>query len=72
MCVVRLQAFKKLDKTTLLRNAGEKILDLVLGTEAENSSVDRLNSFVLVTFADLKKHSFVYWFGFPALSPPAP
>ncbi|CAH0490749.1 unnamed protein product [Peronospora farinosa] len=63
-------AFKKLDKTTLLRNAGEKILDLILKSDEENIAVDHLNSFVLVTYADLKKHSFLYWFGFPALSPP--
>ncbi|RLN92862.1 hypothetical protein BBJ28_00026723, partial [Nothophytophthora sp. Chile5] len=63
--------FKNLDKTAVLRDAGVKILDLVLadGSSAINS-IDHLNAFVLVTFADLKKHSFLYWFGFPALSPP--
>lgn len=69
--IVLLQAFKKLDKATLLQDAGEKILDLVLVSDDGNISVDHLNSFVLITFADLKKHSFLYWFGFPALSPPA-
>ncbi|KAL4102181.1 hypothetical protein PRIC1_005929 [Phytophthora ramorum] len=67
-----LEAFKKLDKAKLLRDAGEKILDLVLEGGNEDVSIDHLNSFVLITFADLKKHSFLYWFGFPALSPPAP
>ncbi|EGZ11895.1 hypothetical protein PHYSODRAFT_250538 [Phytophthora sojae] len=67
-----LEAFKTLDKAKLLKDAGEKILDLVLGNEGGDVSVDHLNSFVLLTFADLKKHSFLYWFGFPALSPPAP
>ncbi|GMF11248.1 unnamed protein product [Phytophthora lilii] len=66
------QAFKKLDKAKLLQDAGEKILDLVLGDGGGDVSIDHLNSFVLITFADLKKHSFLYWFGFPALSPPAP
>ncbi|KAI9989045.1 hypothetical protein PInf_022771 [Phytophthora infestans] len=65
-----LEAFKKLDKSKLLRDAGDRILDLILGNE--DTSIDHLNSFVLITFADLKKHSFLYWFGFPALSPPAP
>ncbi|POM67870.1 Autophagy-related protein 7, partial [Phytophthora palmivora] len=66
-----LEAFKKLDKTNLLRDTGEKILDLVIGAENGGVSINYLNSFVLITFADLKKHSFLYWFGFPALSPPA-
>ncbi|KAK1931834.1 Ubiquitin-like modifier-activating enzyme ATG7 [Phytophthora citrophthora] len=64
-----LEAFKTLDKTKLLRDTGEKILDLVLG--GESAAIDQLNAFVLITFADLKKHSFLYWFGFPALSPPS-
>uniref|UniRef100_M4BVR4 Ubiquitin-like modifier-activating enzyme ATG7 n=1 Tax=Hyaloperonospora arabidopsidis (strain Emoy2) TaxID=559515 RepID=M4BVR4_HYAAE len=64
-----LEAFKVLDKTTVLRNAGERILDLILGTD-DNLAVERLNSFVVITFADLKTHSFLYWFGFPAVAPP--
>uniref|UniRef100_A0AAV1VF64 Ubiquitin-like modifier-activating enzyme ATG7 n=1 Tax=Peronospora matthiolae TaxID=2874970 RepID=A0AAV1VF64_9STRA len=67
-----LEAFKKLDKTIILRDAGERILDLILGTDDgnDNLAVERLNSFVLITFADLKTHSFLYWFGFPAVAPP--
>ncbi|KAE8891917.1 Ubiquitin-like modifier-activating enzyme [Phytophthora fragariae] len=67
-----LEAFKSLDKAKLLKEAGDKILDLVLSDERGGVSIDHLNSFVLITFADLKKHSFLYWFGFPALSPPMP
>ena len=69
-CCKRRQAFKILDKTALLRDAGEQILDLILCADGEDMAVERLNSFVLITFADLKKHSFLYWFGFPAVSPP--
>ncbi|CAH0479024.1 unnamed protein product [Peronospora belbahrii] len=66
-----LEAFKKLDKTALLRAAGDQILDIILDTHGTNDMLlDCLNTFVLVTFADLKKHSFLYWFGFPALIPP--
>ncbi|CEG36899.1 e1-like protein-activating enzyme gsa7p apg7p [Plasmopara halstedii] len=64
-----LENFKTLDKTKLLQEAGDKILDLVLDSERDDISTDHLNSFVLITFADLKKHSFLYWFGFPALLP---
>lgn len=64
-----LEAFKQLDKSALLQNAGNQILDLIRSNPSQ--AVAQLNAFVLVTFADLKKHSFLYWFGFPALLPPS-
>lgn len=64
------QDFKNLDKAAVLQQAGERILDAVVNDNS--STVHQLNSFVLVTFADLKKHSFLYWFGFPALTPARP
>lgn len=66
------QDFKTLDKTAVLQQAGERILASALSPTSAPNSVAQLNAFVLVTFADLKKHSFLYWFGFPALTPPTP
>ncbi|TYZ59720.1 hypothetical protein PybrP1_011125 [[Pythium] brassicae (nom. inval.)] len=67
-----LEDFKTLDKAAVLQQAGERILAAALSPSAAAGSVDQLNAFVLVTFADLKKHSFLYWFGFPALTPATP
>ncbi|TMW67127.1 hypothetical protein Poli38472_012243 [Pythium oligandrum] len=64
-----LEDFKNLDKSAVLQKAGERVLTLL---DDPNASLDALNTFVLVTFADLKKHSFLYWFGFPALATSTP
>jgi ubiquitin-like modifier-activating enzyme ATG7 len=37
-------------------------------TEGETSTVESLNPFLLITFADLKKYRYYYWCGFPALA----
>lgn len=36
------------------------------GLALKNPSL--LNAFVIFAYADLKKHTFIYWFGFPALT----
>ncbi|KAI3456165.1 hypothetical protein Pfo_012828 [Paulownia fortunei] len=67
-----LEGFQALDKQSLLRAEAKKIWeDIRSGKVEEDSRV--LLRFLVVSFADLKKWSFHYWFAFPALilDPPA-
>lgn len=66
------ESFRSLDKKSLLEDEAKKIWeDIHTGKAMEDSSV--LSRFLLISFADLKKWSFHYWFAFPALllDPPA-
>uniref|UniRef100_A0A672NT05 Ubiquitin-like modifier-activating enzyme ATG7 n=1 Tax=Sinocyclocheilus grahami TaxID=75366 RepID=A0A672NT05_SINGR len=61
-----LEAFRTTDKRALLDKAANEIWSTIQsGAVLEDSSV--LNKFILLTFADLKKYHFYYWFCFPAL-----
>ncbi|XP_066526436.1 ubiquitin-like modifier-activating enzyme ATG7 [Hoplias malabaricus] len=61
-----LEAFKSTDKKALLDQAANEIWNAIKsGFAVEDPAV--LNSFLLLTFADLKKYNFYYWFCFPAL-----
>ncbi|XP_067907947.1 ubiquitin-like modifier-activating enzyme ATG7 isoform X2 [Heterodontus francisci] len=61
-----LQSFKSIDKKALLEQVGKETWDAIKsGRAIEDPSL--LNSFLLLTFADLKKYHFYYWFAFPAL-----
>ncbi|XP_078728562.1 ubiquitin-like modifier-activating enzyme ATG7 [Lampetra fluviatilis] len=61
-----LETFKKCDKKALLDQAAQKIWEAVTsGAALQDPTL--LNQFVLLTFADLKKYHFYYWFAFPAL-----
>lgn len=67
-----LEGYHALDKQALLKAEAKKIWeDIRSGKAEENSSV--LSRFLLISFADLKKFNFYYWFAFPALvlDPPA-
>ncbi|XP_034962109.1 ubiquitin-like modifier-activating enzyme ATG7 [Zootoca vivipara] len=64
-----LEAFKSCDKKLLLEQAANKIWDAITsGTAVENPVL--LNRFILLTFADLKRYRFYYWFCYPALCLP--
>ncbi|XP_059800046.1 ubiquitin-like modifier-activating enzyme ATG7 isoform X2 [Hypanus sabinus] len=61
-----LQSFKSTDKKTLLEQVGKEIWEAIKsGRAIEDPSL--LSTFLLLTYADLKKYHFYYWFAFPAL-----
>ncbi|KAF3960489.1 hypothetical protein CMV_014807 [Castanea mollissima] len=67
-----IESFHALDKKSLLKAEAKKIWDDIhSGKAVEDSAV--LSRFLLISFADLKKWTFHYWFAFPALvlDPPA-
>uniref|UniRef100_A0A2P2LII0 Ubiquitin-like modifier-activating enzyme ATG7 n=1 Tax=Rhizophora mucronata TaxID=61149 RepID=A0A2P2LII0_RHIMU len=67
-----LEAYHSLDKKSLLKEEAKKIWeDVQTGKAVDDSAI--LSRFLLISYADLKKWSFHYWFAFPALvlDPPA-
>nr|XP_019952089.1 PREDICTED: ubiquitin-like modifier-activating enzyme ATG7 [Paralichthys olivaceus] len=61
-----LDAFKTTDKKALLEKEAKEIWDdIQSGAALKDPSI--LSRFSLLTFADLKKYHFYYWFCFPAL-----
>nr|BAE42750.1 unnamed protein product [Mus musculus] len=64
-----LEAFKTADKKLLLEQSANEIWEAIKsGAALENPML--LNKFLLLTFADLKKYHFYYWFCCPALCLP--
>ncbi|KAI9016019.1 hypothetical protein DFJ74DRAFT_635227 [Hyaloraphidium curvatum] len=62
--------FKAVDKAALLKEAGEKMFSIIANDpRAIMTRPSLLVPFVLLTFADLKKFKFFFWFAFPALVP---
>ncbi|KAG9353037.1 hypothetical protein JZ751_017613 [Albula glossodonta] len=60
------EAFKSCDKKALLEKEANEIWEAVQSEKVlEDPSL--LSKFLLLTFADLKKYHFYYWFCFPAL-----
>ncbi|XP_056129135.1 ubiquitin-like modifier-activating enzyme ATG7 isoform X2 [Lampris incognitus] len=61
-----LDAFKTADKKAMLEKEAKEIWDAIQsGAAVKEPSI--LCRFILLTFADLKKYHFYYWFCFPAL-----
>lgn len=59
-------SFKQFDKGGLLRAAGARMWEAITSGAALRDPT-LLNAFELLSFADLKRHYFVYWCMFPAL-----
>ncbi|KAL3678221.1 hypothetical protein R1sor_021177 [Riccia sorocarpa] len=66
-----LEGFTGLDTPSLLKITTQQIWEDIQSGRAEETS-NLLNRFLLISFADLKKWSFYYWFAFPAvvITPP--
>lgn len=58
--------FAKLDKNEYLRKLGNKLFELIKTGEILNDPSKLLN-FNLLSFSDLKKFQFFYWFSYPSL-----
>ncbi|KAG0456151.1 hypothetical protein HPP92_023939 [Vanilla planifolia] len=67
-----LESFHSIDKDALLKLEAKRIFDDIMSGKADEDCV-LLSRFLLISFADLKRWTFRYWVGFPALSlePPA-
>jgi ubiquitin-like modifier-activating enzyme ATG7 len=63
-----IEDFKSADMNELLKQAATDIYNDI-HTLAALENPQLLNRFLLLTFADLKKHLFYYWFCFPCLLP---
>ncbi|GAB0099224.1 Ubiquitin-like modifier-activating enzyme ATG7 [Sergentomyia squamirostris] len=60
-----IESFKEVDKNKLLQEEGNRIAKLIeTGKCLEDPS--HLVNFVVLSYADLKKYKFYYWFAFPA------
>ncbi|PFH53317.1 hypothetical protein AMATHDRAFT_45591 [Amanita thiersii Skay4041] len=57
-----IEDFKTADKSALFNEEAQKIWEGILATR----STALLTRFLLITFADLKKYKYFYWFAFPA------
>lgn len=62
-----LQKFKDLDKNLLVKTESQLIWSMIKSGDAIQDP-STLNTFILITFANLKTYEFYYWFCFPVLS----
>ncbi|KAG9102322.1 Autophagy protein 7 [Ceratobasidium sp. UAMH 11750] len=58
--------FKAADKSALFNEMADELWSN-MNSETGLTNLSYLNKFLVLTFADLKKYKFFYWFAFPAL-----
>ncbi|KAF5008836.1 hypothetical protein FDECE_4915 [Fusarium decemcellulare] len=61
-----LEDFKNMDKFAMIKTAGRQVWDAIKDGSIY-SVPSLLSSFVILSYADLKKYKLTYWFAFPAL-----
>ena len=66
-----IEKFNQLDKKSLLEQEGQIVWEAIKSGRALESP-NLLVPFLMIAFADLKKHDFIFWFAFPALMPDEP
>ncbi|KAH8556407.1 hypothetical protein BGW37DRAFT_536498 [Umbelopsis sp. PMI_123] len=66
-----IEDFKTTDKNMILKRAAENIWQSIISGEVDTQPM-QFAHFTVLTYADLKKHKFYYWFSFPALLPSSP
>ena len=59
-----IEDFKNADKSVILNELGQDLLKVI---ESDPDPLGKLNNFTVLSFADLKKFKFIYWFAYPAL-----
>ncbi|KAF7316230.1 Autophagy-related protein [Mycena indigotica] len=59
-----IEEFKAADKTALFNQEADKMWEAIVSKRDSTS----LNNFLVITFADLKKYKYYYWFAFPAFA----
>ncbi|PKY02900.1 autophagy ubiquitin-activating enzyme ApgG [Aspergillus campestris IBT 28561] len=61
-----IEEYRNIDKAHMLRQSGETVWDAI-NDGSIFSCPSLLSSFVILSYADLKKYKFYYWFASPAL-----
>lgn len=63
-----IEDFKNVNKQDFLKELGTEVFNKVLRGAKESRNYVNLNFISLISFSDLKKYKFFYWFAFPSLS----